>query len=99
MRIHGDTISRDELGQAARAAGVTFVRRHWHGSQSRDHAFEVILSGDSPFRCNGTPDEYAASWDQWGIFLAKIFDLDPTITISRVYADAAHFHKITGDRF
>jgi hypothetical protein len=100
MRIHGNSITRTQLGEAAALAGVTFVRRHWHESRSRDHAFEVILSGNSPYRCmGGDRDEYAASWDQWGIFLNKIFDLDPSITIPRVYADAALFHKITGDRF
>src|SRR3954468_14793548 len=99
MRIHADTLTHRQIDTAARAAGVRFVRRNDHGSRTRDHAFDVILSGDSPYRVNGNPDEFAASWDQWGIFLASIFSADESVTITRVYRDADHFHMITGDRF
>jgi hypothetical protein len=83
---------------AAKEAGVNFERCTLHGSRSRDHAFDVILSGNSGRRANFGGDWEAASWDQWGIFLGRIFKDDPD-AVCWAYKDADDFHWQTGDRF
>jgi hypothetical protein len=68
---------------AARFARADVVKLERHGSRSRDHAFDVKLEGESRRRPNGGSSGveygsgYAATWDQWGVFLAVLFDLDP----------------------
>jgi hypothetical protein len=97
MRIHTDTLHEPQISMAATLAGVEFTRLHRHGSRSRDHAFDVILSGNSPRRQNFGTD-HAATWDQWGHFLGSLFDLDP-LMVCWAYRDADDFHWVTGDRF
>jgi hypothetical protein len=80
-----------------------------HGSRKRDHAFEIALEGDgtkSRRRRNpGTSWQnrteepgYAATWDQWGWFLAELFRLDPNMT-STYYDSAEDFHNKTHGAF
>lgn len=97
MRIHTN-LCRGMIDIAAKAAGVNFERCTLHGSRSRDHAFDVILSGNSGRRANFGGDWEAASWDQWGIFLGFIFENDPD-AVCWAYKDADDFHWQTGDRF
>lgn len=103
MRIHLNLTAPEVdhlLDAARRAAGVQFERKSHHGSQSHTMAVDVILSGDAPHRINSrdTYAENAASWDQWGIFLAVIYAADPTAK-SWAYDDAQDFHEQTGNRF
>lgn len=105
MRIHGDNITGGTLGRAA-PVNVT-VRFEPHGSRIRARAYEVQLRGTSPRRPNGggygpldtASGEHAATWDEWGMFLAAVFAADPTATVPRVYDSAEHFHWATGARF
>lgn len=99
MRIH-TTADRLDVATAARKAGIYLEKFNTHGSRSHRHAFEVIASGESPHRINSGKfgHEYAASWDQWGIFLAAIYAVDPTAK-SWAYTDADDFHAKTGHRF
>ena len=99
MRIHSDTLTYNDLAAASQRAVVTFTEADRKGSRKRHHAYEVKLSGDSPFRQMGNRDEFAATWDQWGIFLGEIFDRDPNATVTGVYRNAEDFHWKTGDRF
>jgi hypothetical protein len=61
-----------------------------HGSRIRDHAFEIALEGygerHTRARAWGVPQRgkgdqtytaRAASYDDWGYFIARIFDKDP----------------------
>jgi hypothetical protein len=98
MRIHSDTLTYGDLAGAAGKAKVVFTTADQHGSRKRDHAWEVKLSGDSPYRQAGNPEEFAASWDQWGIFLAELFRRDPAMTCGG-YPDRGTFNLATGDRF
>ncbi|MEU7814109.1 hypothetical protein [Pseudonocardia sp. NPDC049154] len=41
----------------------------------------------------------AATWDEWGIFLAEVFRRDPGATIPTAYRSADYFHWATADRF
>lgn len=102
MRIHSDTLTMLNLYEAARTARVEFDRFDAKGSRKRDHAFDVTLFGESRRRPNnrGTsgPDDYAATWDQWGVFLAFLFNLDPDMA-TPYYADADEFDYRTNRRF
>jgi len=97
MRIHTN-LCQGMIDIAAKIAGVRFERCTLHGSRSRDHAFDVILSGNSGRRSGFGGDYEAASWDQWGIFLGFIFENDPDATCW-AYKDAGDFHWQTGYRF
>lgn len=80
-----------------------------HGSRSHDHAFAVNLTGDGTvnkrrvnYGTSQTRDrfdrEFAATWDQWGVFLAVLFDRDPDM-IAGPYKGVDDFHRQTGNVF
>ena len=93
----------DDVTAVRPVAAVGVARNSQHGSRSRARAFDVILTGDATHRNNAGPsgglDSRAASWDQWGLFLAVLFDRDPSLTVPGVYVDAGHFAWSTGSRF
>lgn len=97
MRIHTDTLSYADMSRAAMFARVTFTTLEKHGSKSRDHAFEVILSGESRRHQNGGSD-MAATWDQWGVFLNDLFGMDDSVKC-RTYEDVEAFDYMTKGRF
>jgi len=105
MRLHSNVIESSDVYRAASAAGSgVSVTCTPHGSRKRSHAFEVTLTGTSNRRPNsGTSapqsDTYAATWDEWGMFFAALYRLDPEMISGSDYADAATFHYRTGDRF
>lgn len=107
MRIHTfmtEAELADALGRARREAGVYTLKQKGYASRSHRLAFEILLSGDSPYSTNsgryGASNEgQAAAWDQWGIFLAVMFEADPMIKVTGAYRNAAHFHHVTGGRF
>lgn len=103
MRIHTDTLTTRDIYEAARIGHADVVVLTEHKSRSRDHAFTVKLEGDSRRRPNGgrtggDGSGYAATWDQWGVFLAVLFDRDPEM-VTPYYADAYTFHWQTDFRF
>lgn len=106
MRTHTDTISSTDIYAATRAAGMTGVSVTFtsHGSRKRDHAFNVNLTGTSSRPLNtgkygaDQSGDTAATWDEWGMFLAHLYSVDPNMDAT-YYADAADFHRQTGDRF
>lgn len=105
MRIHTQLHDR-ALYDATLEAHVTFARFETHGSRTRRFAYDVILSGavsnrhmnSGRYGALSFDDGYCATWDEWGIFLAQIFDLDP-IAHCYAYMGAEDFHYKTGDRF
>jgi hypothetical protein len=96
MRIH-TSLEMAEIQRAASKARVGFTSISQHGSRSHERAFEVILTGSSRRRQNQGND-YAATWDEWGIFLGHIFDLDPDAKCW-AYKDATDFNFQTNRRF
>lgn len=100
MRIH-TSATLEDVREAGKVARVTFTTLAEHGSRSRDRAFEVILSGESSRWPNGGRDTMngkAATWDQWGVFLAHLFDVDPQLRC-QAYDGAYDFHMQTTERF
>jgi hypothetical protein len=76
-----------------------------HRSQSRTHAFElrlgteVKIKGDKrTFLNSGTRGAdtsiYAATYDEWGWFLAEVFAADPDAACDR-YTGERNFHEVT----
>lgn len=103
MRIHTDKLSMADVSRAAYNAGATVETLEPHGSRSRAFAYEVKLTGTSRRRPNGGTygadrDAYAATWDQWGVFLGLLFDIDSSMTTA-YYADQTAFDHHTDGRF
>jgi hypothetical protein len=104
MKIH-TSLSQESIYRAARLAGVDFERLNEHGSRSHPHAFDVILSGSGTTGGqwgnsgkDGAAPYKAATWDEWGIFLAAVFGADETAKAT-YYESADDFHWQTGGRF
>lgn len=77
MRIHSDTLTRESLGgMLADLPGVYFDHISTHGSRKRRRGLEVRLIGNSPY-WNMAGTDKAATWDEWGVFMARVFDADP----------------------
>lgn len=103
MRIHSDTLTLHDLSMATSAAGMRGVyllgnTPRVHESRSRARAYEVRLGGNSPYRTQGDRDVNAATWDEWGIFLADLFRRDMKM-VSPYYLSLDHFVWTTAGRF
>lgn len=102
MRIHTNTLTSSDICKAAELARADIETLTSHGSRSRDHAFDVKLTGLSKRRPNGgsygAGDDYAATWDQWGLFLGYLYSLDDSL-MSTYYLTRESFNRETSDRF
>jgi len=99
MRIHTSLTADQVRNMVAGIPNVYLLRDTQHGSRSHARAFDVILTGTAPYRTQGDRDHYAATWDEWGIFLARVFRADPNAKAGAYYANATNFHHKTGYRF
>lgn len=101
MKIHSDILTRGDFITAARRAGVTIVDLSEHGSKTRLRAFKFYISGSGVFGGQyGNASHKTATWDEWGIALAHLFDVDPfTHTGKGGYVGAEDYHWQTGGRF
>lgn len=97
MRIHTDTLDLIDIRRACEGLPICTEIDSEHGSRKRKRAFEIQLSGSST-RLAQSGNWNAATWDEWGVFLGRLFALDPDMT-SSYYVDADAFHKYTCDRF
>lgn len=107
MRIHTDKLTQADIYAATKAGGMRGVYTETEsrkGSRSRDHAFEVTLRGTSNRRPNwGTGDRdtdpgFAATWDEWGMFIQALYEIDPEAIIGQ-YPNKDVFERVTFDRF
>ena len=104
MKLYSTRITSEDIGNAARTAGVgfqdTFSRKGWFvpirefRSRSGAPAFEFFLHGSSPYRAQHDRSEFAATWTEWGIFIAALFEIDPDATIGH-YKGQAEFMRLT----
>jgi hypothetical protein len=103
MRIHTDQ-PRSALYECL-PRGVDLDGASVHGSRKRPHAFEVSLvvwdggKGTShPRRRNFSSsigkEGYAATYDEWGYWLAALYELDPMM-IAGPYKSRSDFHAQT----
>lgn len=107
MRIHSRTVTEADIYKAARSAsefghGRAYVHHlSRHGSRSHGTAYDVALVGDGTVnrrRTQADRDEFAATWDQWGVFLAELFLIDPDMKAGP-YKGRESFNTQTGDLF
>jgi hypothetical protein len=107
MRIHSDVLTSIDLFEAARVSH-TDMTYTFHGSRIRTRSVDVHLTGASRRRPGRAhyyySDEYAATWDQWGVFLSMLFDRDPSMLCGpgpkrAVYRSRDDFHWQTDHRF
>src|SRR6478609_335430 len=109
MKIHTDLITAGNLIDATRAAGMRAVDIEYtsHGSRQRARSFNVKLTGSSTRRPNpGTrpgghyelEGQYAATWDEWGMFIQALYEIDPEAIIGQ-YPNKAVFEQVTRERF
>jgi uncharacterized glyoxalase superfamily metalloenzyme YdcJ len=84
MRIHADHATATDIRRAARYVALTgrgsvhLDTLTEHRSRSRRRAFEVKLTGSNPRR-NASNTGQAATWDEWGWFLAALYSVDAGI--------------------
>lgn len=107
MRIHSDLITASDIYTATRDLPGVYAEVTTHGSRSRRSAFEVRLEGNGYARNTGNAgaDNYenAATWDEWGVVIARLFDIDPDAFCGTAkypaYRNAEDFHAQTDNRF
>lgn len=107
MHLHADHLTSLDFYEAARRACVDFARLDEKGSRTRTRKFDFLLTGwSSNRRPNwGTGDrdmhdDYAATWDEWGILLNVLFTLDPEAHTGQFgYTGLEHYRYATNGRF
>lgn len=93
MKIHSDILTIIDL-QAALHTPTRIAEVYGEfmqvGSRSRSRGFIVKLTSSdetrphkSGFANADTRNERAASWDDWGIWMDRLFDLDPNAIIGQ----------------
>lgn len=107
MRIHSNYLTMGDIIGATKGLPNVFVNVTEHGSRTHARAFEVRLEGNGYARNTGKSgaDSYetGATWDEWGVFLARLFNLDANALCGTVkypvYENGYDFHQKTMDRF
>lgn len=108
MRLHSNHNLAGAIARAAKVAGAEVFDVIHNDSRSHDHGFTVKLTGDAPNRPmhwdrDRDGDVRAASWDQWGVFLSVLFDVDRDMVVGSVsnpiYAHVYDFDRKTNGRF
>lgn len=98
MRIHTNTLTEADI--RAMVPSTAYVGKlTTHGSRSHARAFDLNLGGSGRTGGQwGQTDGKAATWDEWGMFLAALYKADPNAK-TPYYTSASHFHRVTGGRF
>ena len=92
MKIHSDILEHGHL--VATLPARVYAKPLRCGSRKRDHGFIVYLEGSSPRRSQHDRDAYAATWDEWGIWIAALYDID-TEAIIGTYESREDFYDTT----
>lgn len=105
---------QDAMAEAKRkgriAKHVTFETLKAHNSRDYDRSFEVRLEaytkvdGDGRRYANsgsyGAATAYTATYDEWGWFLAELYEIDPYMRVGSksypIYSSDDDFHERTG---
>lgn len=102
MRIHSDIIHPSDFYKVVRDLPGVNVDVTKHGSRARNVAYELRLTGTSTRRTMDGADQ-AATWDEWGVVFARLFDIDSNALAGSqkhpAYDGAGDFHYKTGTRF
>jgi hypothetical protein len=107
MKLHSDLLIRQEIIDAAEHASaatdsgtVTVSTVDPSGSRSRARALTVLLQGDGSTsrRRNHGNTGFAATYDQWGHFLAFLYAIDPRL-VAGPYTSRQDFETKTHGAF
>lgn len=107
MKIHSDTLTIRDIYDAL-PRGCYFADFKPEGSTSltcieyqksrkREHGFVVRLSGSSPYNMQRLLDK-AATWDEWGIFIAELFRRDINAVIGQYKSLDDFIEQTTAER-
>lgn len=112
MRVHSKIITIRDIHRATENLPGVYASVSEHGSRTHGTAFEVSLEGNGYARNTGNRgaahpiyDEApkGATWDEWGAFLAALYQVDPDAvwgSVKRpVYRNENHFDHVTNSRF
>ena len=95
MKVHTDILTEQDFHKATSAGGMVGVavkKLEAKGSRSRKRSFDVTLSGTHK------GPSYAATWDEWGIFINALFVADPDAIVG-MYPSYEAFRDVTYCRF
>lgn len=108
MRIHSNVLQFTDIRRAHDGLAGVYATVSQHGSRSHARSFEVSLEGNGYARNTGRygadqSGDSAATWDEWGVFLGRLYVLDPEMIVGTpknpIYSGAEHFNWSTGNRF
>lgn len=101
MRIHTTLTAQEirEIGQSFNHIGVAVQTIEAHGSRKRARRLDVGLSGHSiAGGAYGALDYTTATYDEWGMFIAAIYERDETAIVGP-YTTQTVFRDVTQFRF
>lgn len=105
MKIHSDVLTYGNVLDATKAAGMTGVYADIieRGSRSRKVGFDVKLTGTSnrnqnPGTSRDRDVEKAATWDEWGMFINALYEIDNDAIVGP-YTDQSDFEYKTAGRY
>ncbi len=106
MKVYSNIITRATVGTAVNESPATFQNTHslegWFEPireftpRGGGNGFEFFLSGSSPYRAQHDREEFAATWDEWGIVIDALYFVDPNARIGH-YKNRADFFAQTQD--
>ena len=106
MKIHSDILTFTDIQAAVPEGCYLAVFDHpgfgrtrcgYEGSRTRERGFVVRLSGNSKSAMRNLSDK-AATWDEWGIFIAAIFERDPNAVVGW-YKTRDDFFRVTCEEY
>jgi hypothetical protein len=106
MRIHTSVLREDSLNRLDLPEDVRLTVLSEHGSRFLARAYEVALRGVGSRHTRrpntgitgAKSDEYAATYDDWGYFLASLYLRDSS-AVAGPYKNATDFHRQTKDAY
>lgn len=102
MNIYSNRLGQDDLTQAAQAAGLYFEKFETiHQPRIRRYGWNILLGRPGSRRrfntgSHGGGEVGAASRDDWGRFLATLYELDSDLRVPQAgYSSRDSFHAAT----
>lgn len=108
MKIHTNKLTARHVHAATGDLPGVYAEVTTHGSRDHARALNVKLEGNGRRGNSGSygamdDGTLSASWDEWGVIIARLFALDPDARFGDkahpTYLNRAHYHWSTGNRF